>query len=188
MLCDRFARKYMKKMPLALTRYVLLASKGVAIGAVAGLAAASAWADSKGPVVPPLAKYQTECAACHIAYQPGMLPAPSWKRLMGSLAKHYGTDATLDEASVREISQWLQVNAGTYKRVREEPPQDRITKSAWFIRKHDEVDPAIWKQAAVKSASNCIACHTQADKGRFSEHEIAFPKGLDARFRRNWSD
>jgi hypothetical protein len=117
-----------------------------------------------------------------------MLPAPSWKRLMGSLDKHYGTDASLDEASVREISQWLQVNAGTYKRVREEPPQDRITKSSWFIRKHDEVDPAIWKQAAVKSASNCIACHTRADKGSFSEREIAFPKGLDARFRRNWSD
>jgi mono/diheme cytochrome c family protein len=178
----------MKKVTLARTRYVPVAIKLIAISVVFGLGAASVWAESKGPVVSPTSKYQAECAACHIAYPPGMLPAPSWKRLMGSLDKHYGTDASLDEASVREISQWLQVNAGTFKRVREEPPQDRITKSAWFIRKHDEVDPAIWKQAAVKSASNCIACHSRADKGRFSEHEIVFPKGLDARFRRGESD
>jgi mono/diheme cytochrome c family protein len=178
----------MKNTTLAGIGYAKAATKVIAFGALLGLAAASAWAESKGPVVPPLAKYQAECAACHIAYPPGMLPAPSWKRLMGSLDQHYGTDASLDEASVREISQWLQVNAGTYKRVREEPPQDRITKSSWFIRKHDEVDPAIWKQAAVKSASNCIACHTRADKGSFSEREIAFPKGLDTRFRRNWAD
>ena len=90
---------------------------------------------------------------------------------MGSLDHDYGTDASLDEASVHE-----------------EPPQDRITTSAWFVRKHDELDPAIWKQAAVKSAANCIACHTRADKGSFREREITFPKGLDARFRRNWSD
>lgn len=178
----------MRDKPLAPVRYGRVAPKNIAILFLAGLSLGSAWADSKGPVVPPLTKYQAECAACHIAYPAGMLPAPSWKRLMGSLDKHYGTDASLDEASVGEISQWLQVNAGTYKRVREEPPQDRITTSAWFVRKHKELAPAIWKQAAVKSASNCMACHTRADKGSFSERDIAFPKGLDARFRRNWSD
>jgi len=36
---------------------------------------------------------------------------------MGSLPTHYGTDASLDEASVRDISGWLQTHAGTYKRV-----------------------------------------------------------------------
>lgn len=178
----------MKKMPITLVQYAQTAIKCVATLALAGLSVGGAWADSKGTMVPTLPKYQAECAACHIAYPAGMLPAPSWKRIIGSLDKHYGTDASLDEASVREISQWLQVNAGTTKRVREEPPQDRITTSAWFVRKHDEVDPAIWKQAAVKSAANCIACHTRADKGSFSEREITFPKGLDARFRRNWSD
>lgn len=138
----------------------------------------AALADSKGPMVPPLPKYQQECAACHIAYPPGMLPAASWTRMMGSLNKHYGTDASLDEASVREISGWLKVNAGTYKRVSEEPPQDRITKSAWFLRKHNEreVPPAVWKRAAVGSASNCAACHTNAAQGSFSERDIKIPR------------
>lgn len=175
----------MKNKPLAPVRYVRAAMKWIAIVLLAG--AGLAHADSPQRVQP-LPKYQQECAACHLAYPPGMLPAASWKRLMGSLDKHYGTDASLDEASVREISGWLQTHAGTYKRVSEEPPQDRITRSQWFVRKHSEVDPQIWKQAAVKSAANCAACHTAADKGSFRESEIQFPKGLDARFRRNWSD
>ena len=145
------------------------------------VAASSAWAaqaDSKGPQVTPLPKYQQECAACHVAYPPGMLPAKSWQRLMGSLNKHYGTDASMDEADVRQIGAWLQTHAGTYKRVNEEPPQDRITTSAWFLRKHNEreVPPAVWKRASVGSASNCAACHTQAASGSFSEREIKIPK------------
>ncbi|MDO8458028.1 MAG: diheme cytochrome c [Burkholderiaceae bacterium] len=133
---------------------------------------------SKGPIVAPLPKYTQECAGCHMAYPAGMLPAASWQRLMGSLDKHYGTDASLDEMSAREISGWLKANAGTYKRVNEEPPQDRITKSAWFLRKHrdGEVPAGVWKRASVGSASNCAACHTNAAQGSFSERDIKIPK------------
>lgn len=140
--------------------------------------ATTALADAKGPTAPLLPKYQQECAACHMAYPPGMLPGASWTRMMGSLKQHYGTDASLDEASVRDISGWLKANAGTYKRVAEEPPQDRITKSTWFLRKHNEreVPPEVWKRAAVGSASNCVACHTQAAKGSFSERDIKIPR------------
>nr|WP_315225096.1 diheme cytochrome c [uncultured Albidiferax sp.] len=165
-----------------------LFARRCALALGAALLSCGAWADSRVPMPTPLPKFQQECVACHIAYPPGMLPAASWKHLMGSLGQHYGTDASLDEASVREISTWLQTHAGTYKRVSTPPPQDRITQSDWFIRKHRELDPAIWKQSAVKSAANCMACHTRADTGSFRESEITFPKGLDARFRRNWDD
>lgn len=133
---------------------------------------------NKGPTVPPSPKYLQECAACHIAYPVGMLPAASWQHLMGSLNKHYGTDASLDAASQRDISDWLKANAGTYKRVSEAPPQDRITQSAWFLRKHrdGEVPAGVWKRASVGSAANCAACHPQAAQGRFSEHDIRIPK------------
>ena len=147
-----------------------------------------ALADSKDPVVPLLPKYQQECAACHLAYPAGMLPAKSWAHMMGSLDKHFGTDASLDEASVREISTWLNANAGTYKRVKEAPPQDRITQSAWFIRKHRALDAPVWQLASVKSAANCAACHTKAAQGNFNESGLQFPAGLDARYRRAWSD
>ena len=158
----------------------MISKRSIYSACMAALALSSslAYADSNGPVVPLLPKYKQECAACHIAYPAGMLPAASWKNLMGGLTKHFGTDASLDEASVREISGWLNTHAGTYKRVNEAPPQDRITKSAWFIRKHNEreVPADVWKRVAVGSASNCAACHTQAAQGSFSERDIRIPK------------
>lgn len=132
--------------------------------------------DRRAAQVPLLPKYQQECAACHVAYPPGMLPAASWARLINNLPHHYGTDASLDPATVKQLAAWLDINAGTYKRVREEPPEDRITRSAWFIRKHDEVPAATWKRPAVKNASNCIACHVRADRGDFNEHDVRIPR------------
>lgn len=134
-----------------------------------------AWADS-APAVPLLPKYRKECSACHVAYPPGMLPAASWQRVMGNLQNHYGTDASLDAATLQELSGWLKAHAGTYKRVSASPPDDRITRSAWFIREHNEVPAATWKLPAVKSAANCAACHTQADQGDFRERNIRIPR------------
>lgn len=130
----------------------------------------------RGRRVPLLPKYQQECVACHIAYPPGMLPAASWQKLMTTLPRHYGSDASLDAASVKELSGWLTSHAGTYKRVSEAPPENRITRSAWFVREHDEVPAAAWKRAAVKSASNCSACHSQAAQGDFNEHNVRIPR------------
>ena len=140
------------------------------------LAASQLALADKTPGVPLLPAYQQECAACHIAYPPGMLPAASWQRLMGNLQNHYGTDASLDAATVKQLSVWLNTHAGTYKRVSAPPPDDRITRSAWFIREHDEVQAATWKRPAVKSAANCVACHTQADQGDFRERNIRIPR------------
>jgi hypothetical protein len=105
-----------------------------------------------------------------------MLPPDSWRRLLNDLPRHYATDASLDPATVDELATWLTANAGTYKRVRETPPEDRISKSAWFIRKHDEVPAAVWQRPAVKSAANCTACHTQAAQGDFNDHSVSIPR------------
>lgn len=134
------------------------------------------------------AAYTQECASCHLAYPPALLPARSWRRLMGGLDKHYGSDASLDAATAQQIDGWLQAHAGTYKRVNEEPPQDRITRSAWFERKHRKIDPAVWTLASVKRAANCAACHTAADRGVFDDDDLTYPAGMDARMRRSFND
>jgi mono/diheme cytochrome c family protein len=123
-----------------------------------------------------LPKYRQECAACHVAYPPAMLPAASWRRLLGGLPHHFGVDASLDAASVDELAAWLGAHAGTGRRSRQAPPEDRITRSPWFIHEHDEVPPAVWKRPAVKSPANCAACHTQADRGDFDEHAVRIPR------------
>lgn len=157
-----------------LHRFPSLPLLGVLV--LASLSGANAWADGNGRNVPLLPLYQQECAACHVAFPPTLMPAASWSRVMGNLSKHYGTDASLDPATVKEISGWVNAHAGTYKRVSEEPPQDRITRTAWFERKHREVPAATWKLPAVKSPANCAACHTQANKGDFNEHAIRMPR------------
>jgi mono/diheme cytochrome c family protein len=132
--------------------------------------------------------YLQECASCHTAYPPGMLPARSWRRILDGLERHYGTDASVDAATLHKIDAWLQAHAATAGRAAEAPPEDRITRAAWFVREHRKIDPAVWKLASVKSAANCAACHGAADRGRFDENELRLPQGLDARQRRAWSD
>ena len=136
--------------------------------------------------VPPA--YQQECAGCHLAYPPGLLPAASWQRIMTGLERHYGTDASLEPAQVQAISRWLNAHAGTYKRVREAPPEDRITRSAWFERKHRKIEAAVWKLPSVKSAAQCAACHTGAEQGRFDDDNLRMPTGLSAVQQRAWRD
>jgi len=149
----------------------------VLLGLMVSLGAGqAALADGDSGRVALLPKYQQECAACHLAYPPGMLPAASWQRIMAGLPKHYGTDASLDPATLRELSAWLGAHAGTYKRVREEPPQDRITTSSWFERKHREVAASVWKRPAVGSRANCAACHAGAAKGDFDESGVRLPR------------
>jgi len=143
--------------------------------ASAVLAAPLAHADGyrSAPLLP---KYLQECSGCHIAYPLGALPAASWQRLLQNLPRHFGTDASLDPATLQEISAWAAANTDTWKRVAAMPPEDRITRSAWFERKHHEVDAGAWKAAAVKTPSNCAACHPGAATGDFNEHRVHIPR------------
>jgi mono/diheme cytochrome c family protein len=122
------------------------------------------------------ATFQTECSACHMAYPPGMLPAASWTAMMGTLDKHFGSDASMDKATVAEILPFLEQNAASERNVTTDKPVLRITETAWFTRQHDEISASTWKRASIKSASNCMACHTGADKGNFDEDSVRIPK------------
>lgn len=119
--------------------------------------------------------YDAECAACHMAYPPGLLSEQSWQNLMGSLSKHFGTDASVDEKDKIEITNWLKKNAATRQKYAELAPGNRITKTTWFIRKHDEIKAEVWKRSGVKSPANCGSCHTGASDGIFSEKNITIP-------------
>ncbi|MCU0967926.1 MAG: diheme cytochrome c [Rubrivivax sp.] len=151
--------------------------------------AATAHADD-GPLMPLRAPpaYVQECGACHTAYPPALLPARSWRRLVGGLENHFGTDAALDPATLKQIDPWLQQHAGAGRRGTGEPPQDRITRAAWFERKHRKVEPAVWMLPSVGSAAQCAACHRGADQGRFDDDALIEPAGLGGRQRHAWRD
>jgi nitrate/TMAO reductase-like tetraheme cytochrome c subunit len=118
--------------------------------------------------------YREECGSCHVPYPPQLLPKASWQAIMAGLDKHFGSDASLDAKTVKDIQVYLEFNAS--RRAASGKPPLRITESAWFKREHDEVAASVWKSAAVKSAANCAACHTQADQGDYSERTLRVPK------------
>lgn len=123
-----------------------------------------------------LPTYQQECSSCHLAYPPSLLPATSWSRIMNNLENHFGTDASLDAATVIEISNWLEVNAGGHKAAKTEPNEDRITQSHWFKKEHDDIEQKVWLRPSIKSAANCAACHTRAEQGDFDDDFVRIPK------------
>ncbi|MDD2923929.1 diheme cytochrome c [Rhodoferax sp.] len=134
--------------------------------------------DSRAGMASTPPKYREECAACHVAYPAGFLPAGSWQRMMSHLNKHYGTDASLDDVSLREITAYLTSQSGTYKRVSEMPVDDRITSTYWFQRKHGEkhVPAGTWSRPSIGSPSKCEACHQNAPQGVFDEHDVRIPR------------
>lgn len=154
--------------------------RGLVISVLAlGVASAAQAAEGRGKSAQPAqanAKWQQECTSCHIAYPPGFLPAESWRKVMGGLDKHFGTDASLTPAEVKEITDFLVNNASSRWSGTTAPL--RITETGGFKRQHNnrEVPAAAWKHPQVKSPANCQACHTKAESGDFSERNIKIPK------------
>lgn len=48
----------------------------------------------------------------HLAFAPSMLPASSWRRMMGELDHHFGDNASVDAATAKKITRYLVANAG----------------------------------------------------------------------------
>jgi hypothetical protein len=117
--------------------------------------------------------YRQECGDCHLAYAPRLLPAANWRLLMAGLDRHFGVDASLDPAAAAVIADWLSQRAGGGTSADGTSP--RITTTPWFVREHREVPAWTWRRAAIGSAANCAACHTDAGRGRFSERALRIP-------------
>lgn len=148
----------------------------IALTIFATLYTTASQADKLQPSSPPPASFVNECGSCHLAYPPGLLIASDWQKIMQNLPKHFGSDASLPAATQNEISNFLQNNAGKASRVGNAGDPPRITRSTRFLRKHDEVPKRFWQDPRVKSAANCEACHRDAAKGNFNEHDILIPE------------
>ncbi|WP_126446051.1 diheme cytochrome c [Sulfuricystis multivorans] len=156
--------------------------KNFFIGIVLVSLSATALADKHGLPADAPPAYQAECASCHVAYPPRLLTADDWRRVMASLDKHYGDNASLDEPTRRAIEGFLIRNAGSPSKVGARKTASasalpRLTATPWFERKHREVSRRDWAHPKVKTPANCAACHTQAAQGSYREREIVMPSG-----------
>lgn len=129
------------------------------------------------PVSDPVVK--EECGSCHFAFSPSMLPARSWQRMMGGLAKHFGDDASVDAATADRIARYLVANAGDKdsqrqgeKLLRGVAAADaplRITELPKWVREHRKVPAWEWTHKDVGTKANCVACHADAARGYYGD-------------------
>ena len=107
---------------------------------------------------------------------------------MATLDDHFGDNAELDQATAKQVINFLVTNAADdsgYRRSQrlmaavstmEQAPM-RITENPYFRHEHDEIPPRILRQSGAASMSHCNACHQRAEQGSFREREIVI-KGL----------
>lgn len=119
--------------------------------------------------------FKAECGSCHLPFSPALLTAADWKRVMNTLERHYGDNATLDETTRREIQAFLLRNAASRSAMAASSDPPRLTSSDWFRREHRKVSEPVWRDPRVKTPANCTACHTRAEAGSFRESEIVLP-------------
>ena len=135
------------------------------------------------PAMIPDQVWAKECGACHYAFHPSLLPRASWAALMADLHDHFGEDASLPPAAAAEVAAFLQAYAAegwdtkAARLLSNVAPTDplRITAAPFWIRRHRRIAPAIFAAPTVKAKSNCVACHRDADSGRFDAQAIVLP-------------
>ena len=133
------------------------------------------------PVTDTLTK--KECGACHMTFQPQLLPERSWVAIMSDLENHFGEDASLDKESAHRIEGYLVDNAADtvfnrffgneiLRGVKRGQTPMRITELPYWVHEHSEdLSPAVWKRPDVNSKANCRACHHDADLGYYEDDD-----------------
>jgi hypothetical protein len=134
------------------------------------------------------ATYLEECGACHMAYQPGLLPSAAWRQIMApdALMEHYGDDASVSPALRIDLGDYLAANAADLSgksRSRafsmgkgNSDPLPRITATRYFRNEHHEIPTRLVAgNPDVGSFSNCNACHQGAGEGVYNEHRVRIP-------------
>lgn len=147
----------------------------------------STWSGRTDSVTAPVdnRRYAELCGSCHFAYQPGLLPALSWERIMAGLEQHYGDRAELSTPDKAAITNYLlnnaagRVDAGVANRImvlQGGAVPARITGGRLFRDEHDEIPPhMVADNPEIRSFANCDACHTRAAAGSFEDHQVIIP-------------
>ncbi|MDA8049816.1 MAG: hypothetical protein M0002_07400 [Rhodospirillales bacterium] len=131
--------------------------------------------------------WQSQCSACHMAYPPWLLPARSWRAIIGDLSHHFGEDASLSKGQTARalafgVSHAADSRYGKAKFLRGLLPRATplyITDLPWWRAKHRRflLSGAITLGPGPHAAANCGRCHG-AGRGRAGrEHGLGLIRG-----------
>jgi cytochrome b len=130
--------------------------------------------------------WKDECGSCHQTYHPSLLPVRSWKKVMKQLDSHFGDDASLEEKDTQIITSFLIKHSAEFStmeaayKINRSIPKNvtpiAITTTAYWVKKHDEIERETYKRSSIKSKANCLACHSDAISGEYEDDLISTPK------------
>jgi hypothetical protein len=129
--------------------------------------------------------YLDECGACHLAYQPGLLPSGSWNKILAELEDHFGETVDLDKESKKTITGYLKTNSAEHsgakrsvkimRNLGNNTPM-RITDLPCIQAKHRKISQDVLRRESIGSLSNCSACHVSAEKGIYEDDYVRIPQ------------
>lgn len=132
------------------------------------------------------ALWREECGSCHLAFHPTLLPARSWRQLMATQERHFGSDLALNAVTAAAIGEFLGSNSADGHatepalKISQSLATDavplRITEIPYWLKKHRGLSAADWQLPAVRSKSNCGACHLDAEAGTFEDAAMKVPR------------
>ena len=122
--------------------------------------------------------YVSECGSCHFAYQPGLMPAPAWRKVMGNLHDHFGDNAETNVKAREAILAYLVAGAADVApnprsraiMAATEPGDGgtRVSAQPYIAGLHGGLlDPLRGGYPRVDNLINCPACHIKATDGVF---------------------
>ncbi|MCB1734930.1 MAG: hypothetical protein H6981_10985 [Gammaproteobacteria bacterium] len=136
-------------------------------------------------------EYRTACGECHLAYQPGLLPARSWQQITEHLPWHFGNSLNIEPEILERLKRYLELAAADRNgylrsiKIMIDVPEDttplRISELTHVRVEHAKSEISVEKAAErVGGLHRCEGCHTRAESGFYNEHEVVMPLLGDA--------
>ena len=104
---------------------------------------------------------------------------------MNSLPDHFGESINLDPEIKQDITRYLTQNAADYTEAKisvqildsldREVPL-RVTTNSFVVKKHSDIQSAIFQRKSIRSIANCPACHLGVENtGSFKDRYVEIP-------------
>lgn len=128
--------------------------------------------------------YKAQCGSCHFAYQPGLLPAKAWQKIIDSPGGHAGGNLSLDKKTKAEIRKYLTQNSAENSRSKRSRKilaslggafPTRISEIPYIRERHHEIKQDVFLRKAIGSRGNCVACHKTAENGDYNDDNLTIP-------------
>ena len=105
---------------------------------------------------------------------------------MSGLEDHFGDNAEVDKEQAAWLKDYLVKNSADksdakasvkiLNSIKKGDTPIRISSTPYFVHEHHGIPlTAIRDNPKVKSLAHCQRCHTRADLGNYSEHEVVIP-------------